>query len=145
MNLVLCEDIYREVTMITPYLSPINSATPEEIELYYKVEESMVLSGELGITKKELYQDIDGHQSIYFLKNHDHFHYFSLIAAIAVGSLAYHNYIHSGAFDFQTAGLITASLSLLVMTWIVYHPKLKYESHAREFFKTHRRLFLFKD
>ncbi|WP_127714101.1 hypothetical protein [Halobacteriovorax sp. HLS] len=131
--------------MITPLLSPIKDASPEEIELYYKVEESMVSSGELRISQKEMYEDIDNHESIYHLKNHDHFHYFCILSALAIGALAYYNYLEAGSINIHTLGLFFATLAMLLLTWIIWHPKLKYERQSREFFRTHRRLFLFKD
>lgn len=131
--------------MITPLLSPIRDATPEEIELYYKVEESMVIQGELKISKKEMYEDIDNHENIYHLKNHDHFHYFCILSAVATGALAYYNYLEVGTINTQTIGLFFATLAMLLLSWIILHPKLKYERQSREFFRTHRRLFLFKD
>jgi hypothetical protein len=131
--------------MITPELSPIDEANKDEIEMYYEVEETMVKAGELHITKKELYEDIDNHESIYFLKTHDHFHYFTILSSIGIGWLAYTNYSLTYTVTFHTIALALASIAMVLLSWLITHPRLKYENEARDYFRTHRTLFLYKD
>lgn len=131
--------------MVTPELGPIISANSDEIELYYKVEETMYQAGELKVSQKELYEDIDAHESIHFLKNHDHFHYFTILASGAIGWLGYTNYSHTNELSIQTLALALASTALILLSWVVTHPALKYENQVRDYFRTHRRLFLYKD
>ncbi len=131
--------------MITPELSPVDRASEDEIELYYEVEETMVKAGELHISKDELYADIDNHESINFLKTHDHFHYFTTLAAMGIGYLTYLNYTMTSTMTLNTFALGLASVAMLLLSWVVTHPGLKYESEARDYFRTHRTLFLYKD
>jgi hypothetical protein len=134
-----------EEFMVTPELSPLDEANDTEVDLYYEVEETMYKAGELKITKEELYEDIDAHESIYFLKNHDHFHYFTILVSIALGWLAYMNYSETNLISRPTVALGIASLAMILLSWLITHPRLKYEKQARDYFRTHRRLFMYKD
>ncbi|OUR99778.1 hypothetical protein A9Q84_01760 [Halobacteriovorax marinus] len=129
--------------MITPYLTPIDEANSEEIEMYYKVEEAMQHSGELKMTEKEIYKEIDAHQSVNFLKTHDHFHFFTFIFSTWMMYIAYQNYIVYEVFTFSTILILICSIGMLGLSWVVAHPRLKHEKVAREYFRTHRTLFLY--
>lgn len=131
--------------MITPYLTPIQEASTEEVELYYLVEETMQKSGELKMTEKEVYEEIDAHESVNYLKKHDHFHYFTFSYAAFMLFIAYSNYAVYEVFTFETIIIILSSIGMLILSWVVAHPKLKHEKTAREYFRTHRNLFLYNN
>ena len=131
--------------MVTPELSPLIHANDKEIELYYQVEMTMFKAGELKISKNELYDEIGAHESVYYLKNHDHFHYITILASIAIGWLAYMNFSVTNSFSRSTLMLAMASLAMMILSWIISHPRLKHENEARDYFRTHRKFFLYKD
>jgi len=129
--------------MMTPYLTPIQEASDEEVEMYYLVEETMQRSGELKMTEKEIYKEIDSHQSVNYLKVHDHFHFFTFFYSTFMMYIAYSNYMVYEVFTFATIIIILASASMFALSWAIAHPKLKHEKSAREYYKTHRNLFLY--
>ncbi|CBW27152.1 putative membrane protein [Halobacteriovorax marinus SJ] len=129
--------------MLTTHLHPISSADEDEVEMYYKVEETMVENGDLKMSQEELYDEIDSHHSLYILKTHEHFHIFTLIVAALIYYIAYEQYL---AFDGPSIfGIILTILGtlMLALSWVISNPTLKHETEVQDYYKSHRMLFLY--
>ncbi|WP_372652208.1 hypothetical protein [Halobacteriovorax sp.] len=127
--------------MLSTQLHPIAEADEDEVEMYYKVEETMVENGHLKMSDEELHDEIDTHHSVYFLKTHEHFHYVTLIASMYIYYIAYEQYVaYSGPSFF---GIIIAMLgtAMLLVSWVIAHPILKHEKEVKEYYRNHRMLF----
>lgn len=129
--------------MLSLYLHPISEADEEEVEMYYKVEETMVETGELKMSQEELYNEIDSHHSIYQLKTHEHFHIFTLILATLIYYIAYEQYV---AFSGPSIlGIIITMLgtAMLFLSWVIANPTLDHEKDVQDYYQSHRMLFLY--
>ncbi|PIK16266.1 hypothetical protein [Halobacteriovorax sp. JY17] len=129
--------------MLSIQLNPISEAEDDEVEMYYKVEETMVENGDLKISQEELYDEIDSHHSIYFLKTHEHFHVFTFIASLFIYYIAYEQYLLASGPSLS--GIIFSALAttMLALSWVIAHPTLKHEHDVMDYYRSHRMLFYY--
>ena len=129
--------------MLSIQLNPISQAEEDEVEMYYQVEEKMVQSGDLKISRDELYNEIDTHHSIHLLKTHEHFHIFSFLTSIFIYYIAYEFYVLYAGPSVVGATLTILATLMLALSWIVAHPTLKHENLIKDYYRSHRLLFYY--